>query len=52
MTNIDSEFAPLVYATAEATALKAIQEEFGAQALVMLLSSSSASWLSNCSNTV
>ncbi|HAT8501323.1 3-oxo-tetronate kinase [Vibrio vulnificus] len=32
MTNIDSEFAPLVYATAEATALKAIQEEFGAQA--------------------
>lgn len=31
MTNIDSEFAPLVYATAEATALKAIQEEFGAQ---------------------
>lgn len=32
MTNIDSEFAPLVYATAEATALKAIQAEFGAQA--------------------
>ncbi|HAU8293447.1 TPA: hypothetical protein I7152_11160 [Vibrio vulnificus] len=32
MTNIDSEFAPLVYATAEATVLKAIQEEFGAQA--------------------
>ncbi|WP_051118798.1 3-oxo-tetronate kinase [Vibrio campbellii] len=32
MTNIDGEFAPLVYAPAEATALKAIQEEFGAQA--------------------
>jgi len=32
MTNIESEFAPLVYATAEATALKAIQREFGAQA--------------------
>ncbi|GAB7219733.1 3-oxo-tetronate kinase [Vibrio comitans] len=32
MTNIGSEFAPLVYATADATALKAIQQEFGAQA--------------------
>lgn len=32
MTNIESEFAPLVYATADATALKAIQQEFGAQA--------------------
>lgn len=32
MTHIQSEFAPLVYATADATALKAIQEEFGAHA--------------------
>nr|WP_319556567.1 3-oxo-tetronate kinase [uncultured Vibrio sp.] len=32
MTNIESEFAPLVYATADATALKAIQEQYGAQA--------------------
>ncbi|MFA0525092.1 3-oxo-tetronate kinase [Vibrio sp. 10N.222.52.C3] len=32
MTHIQSEFAPLVYATAEATALKAIQEEYGAHA--------------------
>lgn len=32
MTNIESEFAPLVYATADATTLKAIQQEFGAQA--------------------
>ncbi len=32
MTNIDSEFAPLVYATADAAALKAIQEQYGAQA--------------------
>ncbi|GAK17923.1 hypothetical protein JCM19053_3806 [Vibrio sp. JCM 19053] len=30
MTNIESEFAPLVYATADAAALKAIQQEFGA----------------------
>ncbi len=32
MTHIQSELAPLVYATADATALKAIQEEFGAHA--------------------
>lgn len=32
MTNIDSEFAPLIYATADANALKAIQEKYGAQA--------------------
>ncbi len=32
MTNIESEFAPLVYATADAKALKAIQEQYGAQA--------------------
>ena len=32
MTNIESEFAPLVYATADAAALKAIQQEFGAHA--------------------
>ncbi len=31
MTNIESEFAPLVYATTDATALKAIQDEFGVQ---------------------
>ncbi|MEZ8583376.1 3-oxo-tetronate kinase [Vibrio cyclitrophicus] len=32
MTHIQSEFAPLVYATTEATALKVIQEEYGAHA--------------------
>ncbi|MEZ8023343.1 3-oxo-tetronate kinase [Vibrio sp. 1F255] len=32
MTNNQGEFAPLVYATADAAALKAIQEEYGAQA--------------------
>ncbi|MGF1709539.1 four-carbon acid sugar kinase family protein [Vibrio kagoshimensis] len=32
MTHSQSEFAPLVYATADAAALKAIQEEYGAQA--------------------
>ncbi|MFA0080691.1 3-oxo-tetronate kinase [Vibrio breoganii] len=32
MTHIESEFAPLVYATADAGALKAIQQEFGAHA--------------------
>lgn len=32
MTNIDSTFAPLVYATADTATLKAIQNEFGAQA--------------------
>ena len=32
MTNIASEFAPLVYATVDASALKAIQEQYGAQA--------------------
>lgn len=32
MTNNQGEFAPLVYATADAGALKAIQEEYGAQA--------------------
>ncbi|MEO9497012.1 MAG: 3-oxo-tetronate kinase [Vibrio splendidus] len=32
MTNSQGDFAPLVYATADAAALKAIQEEYGAQA--------------------
>lgn len=32
MTNNQGEFAPLVYATADAGTLKAIQEEYGAQA--------------------
>ncbi|MFA0567466.1 3-oxo-tetronate kinase [Vibrio gallaecicus] len=32
MTHSQSEFAPLVYATADAAALKMIQEEYGAQA--------------------
>ncbi|MGB1321365.1 MAG: 3-oxo-tetronate kinase [Vibrio gallaecicus] len=32
MTHSQSEFAPLVYATADAAALKTIQEEYGAQA--------------------
>ena len=32
MTHIQSELAPLVYATAEATALKVIQDEYGADA--------------------
>lgn len=32
MTNSQGDFAPLVYATADATELKAIQEEYGAQA--------------------
>ncbi|HDI3282941.1 TPA: four-carbon acid sugar kinase family protein [Vibrio cholerae] len=32
MENINGKLAPMVYATADATALKAIQEEYGAQA--------------------